>query len=168
MRKVEQQKRANMPTGPEIAVEVPTSTETSSTSNGGSIFSYIFPSWSRWASSSSSATVPNADLDLPQPSDIPAQAAVVAQFPTLTTGLVEVEDKPSSEDLALIELRKSETEFDEAILDDARSFGSDALLARFNFTMSRSLLTLSRKSGPFLGKTEIIVILVKWFKLTYK
>jgi len=107
-----------------------TSTSTNSSSSNG-VFSYIFPSWSNWLYSADS---------------------LVPTEPIATTTTEEFENE-------IIQLRKSESELDELILDDVKSFGRDSLLARFRFVLKKGVITLTRKSGQFLEMDFLDVVI---------
>lgn len=100
--------------------QISSSASTSSTG----IFSYIFPSWSNWLYSADSI-------------------ALATTEPTKATTTEELENE-------IIQLRKSESELDELIMDDVKSFGRDALLARFKFILKKGVIALNRKSGRFM------------------
>jgi hypothetical protein len=99
------------------------------------IFSYVFPSWTNWVSSAAVTSDSEVSIideaDQASPNTKPAKSQE------------EMENER-------IKLRKSESELDEAILDDVKSFGRDALLARFKFVLKQGMVTLNRKAGPFL------------------
>ena len=96
------------------------------------IFSYIFPSWTSWVSSTATTATPNTSMVDEVDANINSPRS------------------PEEIEQERILIRKSESELDEAILDDVKSFGRDALLARFKFVLKQGMVTLNRKTGPFL------------------
>jgi len=116
-------------------VPLETSSQTNNTNNVQQsrygIMSWLFPSWSVQPSEQSSL---EAEKSSQQQFALPSstQSESFTRSPTV---------RQSESDLDL----------DEAILGDVKAFGRDALLARFSFKLDKGVVSLLRKSLPFLG-----------------
>ncbi|CAG7684383.1 unnamed protein product [Allacma fusca] len=111
------------------------SSPTSEISQNQSVMGWLFPSWANWVSGSDGGDVTGLQGNSER---------------TVSDELVG--DKSSSRLSVVSEtkLHQSESDFDEAILDDMKAYGRDALLARFHFILKQGNITIKKKSGPFL------------------
>ena len=106
------------------------------TAKTSSVVSWMFPSWWGWVS--------NAEAPEGDPCSLPGS-------PVIEEELLPIRNR-SIDNLSDSKLVQSQAELDEAILDDVKAFGRDAILARINFELKQGGVTLKKKSSPFLGK----------------